>query len=105
MAPERFPMVDTRTAKWVLENRSVHNAADPDAPELMPPKYPANGATVLTFSDWKFVESFREWCNYTARKLTALIPPSSHDTEWRARDVEMAIFQAQGSNLKLPPLP
>jgi len=99
MAPERFPMVDTRVAKWATACAPCHNAADPTGPQLVLPAYPGNRTTVLTLSDWPFIESWLRWCRHTASKLR-----SQTDFEWRARDVEMAVFSAWGNGRALPPL-
>lgn len=93
--PVRFPMVDTRIAKWATACLEKHNAADPDGPQLIPPVYPRNGATVLTLSDWPFIESWINWCRYTGQKLTSFT-----GFDWRARDVEMAIFRAWGNPIE-----
>jgi len=104
--PTLFPMVDTRVAKWVSHCLQEHNAADPCGPQLTRPRYPANGKQVLTMSDFPFVQSWTRWCRYVAQKLTARTP-----FEWRARDVEMAVFNAWGDKrdnhpkLRLTPLP
>ena len=90
--PVRFPMVDTRIAKWATACLEKHNAADAEGPQLISPIYPHNKATVLTLSDWPFIESWNNWCRHTGHKLT-----SSTGFDWRARDVEMAIFRAWGN--------
>lgn len=92
IAPDRFPMVDTRVAKWASACLADHNASDRKGPQLVAPAYPSHGATVLTLSDWPFIESWIHWCRHTARRLT-----SCTDLNWRARDVEMAIFRAWGN--------
>jgi len=92
IAPDQFPMVDTRVAKWVNACLAYQNASDGKGPQLAAPEYPGNGATVLTLSDWPFIESWIHWCRHTARRLT-----SCSDLNWRARDVEMAIFRAWGN--------
>ncbi len=84
MAPDRFPMVDSKVAQWTRRNAAAHNDADPRGPQLVPPQ-----VGHLTMRHWPFVESWTEWCRHTARKLAALT-----QAEWRARDVEMAVFSA-----------
>jgi len=91
IAPDRFPMVDTRVAKWARACSSRHNLADPMGPQLICPEYPDNGSTVLTLSDWPFIESWIQWCRHTAMKLK-----HAAGFEWRVRDVEMAVFRAWG---------
>lgn len=89
--PDRFPLVDTRVAKWAIACLRHQNAADPQGPQLVPPAYPNNGSTVLTLSDWPFIESWVYWCRNTANKLR-----SQTGFDWRPRDVEMAVFRAWG---------
>lgn len=97
--PGRYPMVDTRIAKWVGSFKDSHNNADRSAPELIEPPFLSNSATVLTMSDYGFMESWIQWCRHMAIKLTG-----KTCQQWRARDVEMAVFTAQGKNLNLNPL-
>jgi hypothetical protein len=83
-----------------------HNAADPIGPQLTDPHSSLDGQKVLTMSDFPFVQSWTQWCKHTAQKLTA-----QTEFAWRARDVEMVIFNAWGEKkdehpkLKLTPLP
>ena len=88
--PETFPMVDKRIARWVRMNRDQHGF--PGDINRVP-------SQTITESHWYFVESWMEWCQSTARKLSDGIGPV-----WRARDVEMAVFTAQRCELPLNPL-
>jgi len=90
--PDRFPMVDTRVAKWANACLAAHNTAVVKGPQLVAPAYPRNGTTALTLSDWPFIESWIHWCRHSARGLS-----SDTDFNWRARDVEMATFRAWGN--------
>jgi hypothetical protein len=94
--PDRFPMIDTRIVKWVRNNAVQQNAADPHGPQLMARSH----ERVLMMADFVFMQRWNEWCCHTAEKLTM-----STGEPWRSRDVEMAIFQAQGGSLALNPLP
>jgi hypothetical protein len=94
--PERFPMIDTRIAKWVRNHFNEQNAADRLGPQLVAMSHDR----VLAMADFVFMQRWIEWCRYTAGKLTALT-----EQPWRARDVEMAVFQAEGDSLALSPLP
>jgi hypothetical protein len=101
MEPNRFPMVDTRVAKWVSACASRYNSAEPTGPQLVPPVYPGNGRTVVTMADWPFVSAWTQWCRHAACKLnaaTCLVKADKADAalNWRARDVEMAVFWAWG---------
>jgi hypothetical protein len=106
LRPGLFPMVDTRVAKWVRYSLMEHNSADPTGPQLVNSMYPENGRTALTMSDFLFMQSWVKWCKYTAQKLSIIT-----SVEWRARDVEMAVFNAWGDRnhghpqLRLEPLP
>lgn len=90
--PDRFPMVDTRVAKWASACLAAHNPPVGKGPQLVAPTYPGNGAEALTLSDWPFIESWIHWCRHAAHRLRACT-----DFNWRARDVEMAIFRAWGN--------
>jgi len=90
--PDRFPMVDTRVARWANAFLVADNPSVSEGPRLVAPAYPANGATVLTLSDWPYIESWIHWCRQAAISLSSVT-----DFNWRARDVEMAIFRAWGS--------
>jgi hypothetical protein len=87
--PDLFPMVDSRIAKWVGQNMQPHNAANPNAPQLIRPPYLDTQANVLTLSDFDFVYSWTRWCRYKANQLNAVTT-----INWRPRDVEMAFFRA-----------
>jgi hypothetical protein len=85
--PDRFPMVDTRIAKWVSHEMDKHNQADPSGALLTRPKVKKG---VLKINDFEFMTSWIQWCRHTARKLS----PMEDGFPWRARDVEVAIFRA-----------
>jgi hypothetical protein len=91
LRPDLYPMVDTRVAKWVGQNMQVHNAVNPNAPQLVRPRYLDTQATVLTLTDFDFVYSWNRWCRYKANQLNELT-----SINWRPRDVEMAVFHAWG---------
>jgi hypothetical protein len=95
LAPDRFPMVDTRVAKLSSACLARHNAADRRGPQLVAPSYPKNRAMVLTRSDWPFIEFWIQWCRHTAAKLK-----SRTGFDWRPRDVEMAVFRAWGDRVE-----
>jgi hypothetical protein len=96
VAPHRFPMVDTRIAKWVRSHFAERNAADPVGPQLVPRSHDYG----LSMTDFTFMQRWTDWCRHTAEKLVVLT-----EAEWRARDVEMAVFQAQGDSFALNALP
>jgi hypothetical protein len=96
VSPALFPMVDTRIAKWVRNHFTEQIAADPFGPKLVP----TSNSSVLTMSDFLFVQQWTRWCRHTAIKLQSRTGES-----WRARDVEMAVFQAQGDGITLNALP
>jgi hypothetical protein len=74
------------------------NAADIVGPQLVARKSDDYG---LLMADFIFMQRWIDWCRHTAMKLNAF----TKEQEWRARDVEMAVFQAKGDNLTLNPLP
>ena len=84
ICPELFPMVDNQVAKWVQANGSRHGISP--SPKLK--------GTVLHENDWDFVQAWIDWCRHTADILNR-----GSDQHWRARDVEMAVFAAQPSDL------
>lgn len=90
--PDNFPMVDTRVAKWVNSQYTIHNAHDRVGPQLVPSAFD-NGSTstVLTMEDFDFYLHWIRWTRYMAKKLTVCT-----GFAWRARDVEMAVFTAWG---------
>ena len=92
LCPEKFPMVDTRVAKWVNMHYKKFNDASPDAPQLIPSEYGNNSsATVLTMNDFSFYICWIHWTRYAAERLS-----STTGRPWRPRDVEMAVFTAWG---------
>jgi len=90
IAPTSYPMVDTRIAKWVAKFMHAHNKVDLSCPQLTKPRFSGKG--VLMMTDYPFMRDWTRWCIHTARKLTKLTPRN-----WRARDVEMAVFCAYGN--------
>jgi len=98
--PERFPMVDTRVAKWINMHYRQCNTVYPDAPPLIPSIYNrTHSSTVLTTADFEFYLRWIQWSRYMAQKLTA-----TTGVHWRARDVEMAIFTAWGDRGSIHPV-
>jgi hypothetical protein len=107
--PARYPMVDNRVAKWVGAAMHEHNRIDPTGAQLVRPKIlDRPNQTALKMDDFEFMASWVQWCRHTAKKLTRL----TISFQWRARDVEMAVFRAWGEKnakerpvVHLPPLP
>lgn len=90
--PVSYPMVDTRIAKWVGACMDEHNEVDNAGPQLIrPPFLNAKNRTVLTLSDFEFMQCWIKWCAHIAYKLT-----NRTSFSWRARDVDMAVFFAWG---------
>jgi len=92
--PSRFPMVDRRIAQYVAsEGSRLEFSTAPEIDRTLK-RYRASGddaLTVLTLSDWPFIETWVGWCRKMADRLSA---HKKH--AWRARDVEMAVFRAWG---------
>lgn len=93
ICPARFPIVDRRVLKWAKCNGSLHSGA-PDISIALRWK-----SADVRIHMWPFVESWIDWCRFTAERLT-----ERTERTWRARDVEMAVFTAQRNSLKLNPL-
>jgi len=91
LAPDYFPMIDTRIAKWVDSQLNIHNKSDPDDPQLLKSRYGQTTSTVLTMADFDFYSRWIYWTRHTANKLS-----QQTEIKWRARDVEMAVFTAWG---------
>jgi hypothetical protein len=90
--PSRFPMVDTRTARYVAaEASSLGFSTPPKIDETLRRFRTGRSNVFLTLSDWPFIEEWVGWCRKMADQLSA-----HKKREWRARDVEMAVFRAWG---------
>ena len=98
ICPEKFPMVDRKVTRWARENGHLHRYSGVGGPNLecVPELHPG---IVLNESHWPFVESWFAWCRFTARRLS-----KRTRSAWRARDVEMAVFEAQIRQLRLTPV-
>ncbi len=94
VGPDRFPMVDTNTARWISENSEEHSAGG--GKELTGFEF---GYSSLRYNDFDNYLNWVEWCRESAEILTA-----KTNMEWRARDVEMAVFTAAREGLSLKPL-
>ncbi len=94
--PKKFPMIDNRVASWINENYSDHNANKRN--KLTPFKKNYN---VLRDNDF---DNYLNWI-YWSREVAQILTKKT-ELNWRARDVEMAIFTAQQSDkLHLDVLP
>lgn len=102
MAPERFPMVDSWIAKWVLRYHDAY-PGDPTVVHLVAPSEPFTSGrrkTLVASADWKFYCGWIEWCRTAAEILS-----ERTGFPWRARDIEMAAFQnARDGSPLLPPI-
>ena len=68
--PERFPMVDTRVAKWVNSEKDAHNDIDRSGPQLIRTRYNIiKGHPPLTTADIDFYLHWIDWTRHTASKL------------------------------------
>lgn len=91
--PERFPMIDSRVARYVAAEASAIGFPEAVGVGKTLRRYREKSAPrVLDLHDWAFVEAWVGWCRETARRL------SSDGDPWRARDVEMAVFRAWGND-------
>ena len=92
--PRSFPMVDTKTAGWVKEH---HSAFSLNRGNRLTPF--ALNYSSLHYNDFDNYLNWVHWCRETAQILT-----SKTNLQWRARDVEMAVFAAARQRLALNPL-
>ena len=97
LKPDDFPMVDQQVARWATANADKHGYAGCGGPVLV--TYPALGRGVLKDRDWDFVQSWIDWCRFSAELLT-----ERTRFHWRARDAEMAVFTAQKKSMTLESL-
>jgi hypothetical protein len=100
MAPERFPMVDSWIAKWVLRYRDAYPSDAAVAHLVAPSEAFTSGRrkTLVVSADWSFYCGWIDWCRGAARILS-----EKTGFAWRARDVEMAAFQNARSGERLLP--
>jgi hypothetical protein len=93
--PQKFPMIDNQVARWVNSNASNHNDKRRNKLSLFNMKY-----TSLRYDDFPNYLNWVNWCQEVAQVLTELT-----SEQWRARDVEMAVFTAQRNGMTLNVLP
>ncbi|CAB1065513.1 hypothetical protein D1BOALGB6SA_10310 [Olavius sp. associated proteobacterium Delta 1] len=92
--PETIPMIDNQVAKWVNKNLKGHNVKKKNKLIPFSLKY-----TSLRTNDFEAYLAWINWCREIAEIL------GRHTGfDWRARDVEMAVFTAQRNGLNLNPL-
>ena len=97
LKPDIFPMVDVHVARWSSANGTDHDYSRFGGPSLV--THSNLGKRPLTDREWPFVQSWIEWCRFTAKRLSDLTA-----FQWRARDVDMVVFTAQKKKLPLEPL-
>lgn len=93
--PHEFPMIDNKVADWVNSNVSAHNYKRKSKLSLFKKRY-----TSLRDDDFSSYLDWTKWCREVAQILT-----KRTEGEWRARDVEMAVFTAQRKGMVLNVLP
>ena len=85
-------MVDARIARYVASEGKLIGFRGLNDVEKTLQRYREKASPgVLTLYDWAFVEMWVEWCREKARELSR-----AGEFQWRARDVEMAVFRAWG---------
>lgn len=94
MSPETFPMLDKQVTTWACWHGELHQYSSINGPDLKCVPDLASGT--LRESHWPFIESWVAWCQFTAKILS-----QRSGCEWRARDVEMAVFTVQRSKGRL----
>jgi len=93
--PKAMPMVDKQVAKWVNSNAMHHSANRTGKLTSFRMNY-----TSLREDGFPSYLNWVAWCREAANVLTKLT-----EQEWRARDVEMAVFTAQRRSMTLNVLP
>ena len=85
MNPDLFPMVDSRVIRWVktFVKKYPQEANTDDALT----SYTGVTSTITTY-EWDFYWRWINWCQKSSHILN-----NCTGTKWRARDVEMAVFQ------------
>lgn len=102
--PSDFPVVDIHIARWVNANSHAHSmmvSGAPRAIRLVPfAGFGSGGAGLVRSGHFPAYSAWILW----SREQASLLNASGHVIQWRSRDVEMAVFQAQRSRRVLPPL-
>jgi hypothetical protein len=93
--PALFPMVDNNAARWVKRHHADFSRNSEHSLTPFRLNY-----TSLRYNDFENYLNWVYWCRETAEILTCRT-----DVEWRARDVEMAVFTTEREGLSLNPLP
>lgn len=93
-SPNVLPMIDSQVACWVNQNYGEHNKNRDNKLSPFEMNY-----TSLRDNDFSNYLNWVNWCQETAQVLMDLT-----DSEWRPRDVEMAVFTAERNELNLKPL-
>lgn len=94
LKPEVFPMVDTHIARWVNRNSEQFNRGR--SYKLL--KFNIR-ATSLQDDDFPNYMAWVFWCREMARVLE-----KETGINWRARDVEMAVFTSHRNKTNLNPI-
>jgi len=89
--PVGYPMIDRQTARWITDNHAIHNR---NRRNLLTPFQ--CGYTSLRYNDFPNYLKWVRWCREVADVLT-----DRTDMEWRARDIDMAVFTAAREGLSL----
>lgn len=88
--PAKYPMVDRHIANWWTKNKSIHGRGD--SPIFSQRK---DGWIYNKESSWRAYMAWTEFCQEYAKRLS-----KCSAREWRARDVEMAVWAAQKKGQK-----
>ena len=88
--PLKFPMVDKHIAYWWAANKSVHGYDD--APVF---SQIYDGWIQPIPQSWEAYDCWTDFCCYYAKSM------KSCGVDWRARDIEMAVWEAQKRRISL----
>lgn len=98
--PTEYPMIDKHIANWWAENRAEYGyGGSPDFSQR-------NDGWIQTYTilqnkqNWNAYIAWKKFCNDYATRIA-----KNCEWNWRARDVEMAIWEAYKNSISLEVLP
>jgi len=98
--PTEYPMVDKHIAYWWVENKAHYGYESSPIFSQRGDGWVQTYTTSQNKQNWVAYISWTEFCRDYARRVTKKCKEN-----WRARDVEMAVWEAQKHNISLNVLP
>lgn len=89
LEPDEYPMLDSRVISWVNSNYPKHNESRDNQLTRFNSTSPMDG-------DFQNYMNWVRWCRESAKYLS-----EKTNIEWRARDVEMAVYSANVNGYEL----